>query len=356
MKEGRIKKRGISPGSLIFTGNKKVDKVKITVIDYDAHSFKEIEVDNINDLSIFRDNNKVSWLNITGLHDPNIIEKVGEIFKIHPLTLEDILNVNHSPKMDNYDDYIFVISKMIDLTEVKLLNIEQVSFILGNNYLITFQEDEEDVFRNIRERLRGNIGRIRKGRADYLMYRLLDAIVDNYFIVLDNLDERIERFEDKLFATPEKTVISSIHFLRKELMKLRRSVIPLRDTIYSLEKERDRFIEKSTYYFIKDLYDHLKQFVDSIESHREAINGIMEVYLSNASHKMNEVIKLLTIISTIFIPLTFIVGIYGMNFNTEVSKWNMPELNWVYGYPAIMLIMLFISLSLVFYFKKKKWF
>ncbi|MFO7446594.1 MAG: magnesium/cobalt transporter CorA [Ignavibacteriaceae bacterium] len=349
-------KRGTSPGTLIFTGKQKIDRAKIIVFDYDVNSFSEKEVQSPEELTFFKDSNKVSWLNVTGLHDLKIMERIGDVFNLHPLVMEDILNVEHSPKVENYDEYLFLIAKMIDLNSVQALNIEQVSFVLGKNYLITFQEDDEDVFNFIRERIRQNIGRVRKFGADYLMYRLLDSIVDNYFTILDNFDDRIERLEDKLIETPEKTSISSIHILRKEVSKLRRAVFPLRDTIYALEKERDVFIKKNTYFFLRDLSDHLKHFIDSVEGYRETMNGIMDVYLSNASHKMNEVIKLLTIISSIFIPLTFIVGIYGMNFKTEISWWNMPELSWQYGYPAIMIFMLLLAGGLIYIFKRKKWF
>jgi magnesium transporter len=349
-------KRGTSPGSLIFTGSKKVEKTKIVVFDFDANSFTEKEITSLDELTEFKDNNKVSWLNITGLHDIKTIERIGEVFKLHPLVLEDILYVQHAPKIDNYDDYLFLIVKMIDLNPVQGLNIEQVSFILGKNYLITFQEDEEDVFDIIRERIRENIGRIRKSGPDYLMYRLIDSIVDKYYNLLDNFDDRIERIEDKLIDSPDKISISSLHTLRKELAHLKRAVFPLQDIVYALEKERDTFLRKGTYLFLRDLADHLKHFIGGIESHREAVNGLMDLYLSSASHKMNEIIKFLTVISTIFMPLTFIVGIYGMNFKTDAGWWNMPELSWKYGYPAIMFIMAAIAGAMVFYFKRKKWF
>jgi magnesium transporter len=352
----RTIKGGTSPGSLIFTGLQKVEKTRIVVFDYDAGTYNEKVVNSLDELTEFKDNNKVSWLNITGLHDIKTIEHIGRVFKLHPLVLEDILYVQHAPKIDNYDDYLFMIVKMIDLTPVQGLNIEQVSFILGKNYLITFQEDEDDVFDMIRERIRNNIGRIRKSGPDYLMYRLVDAIVDTYFALLDNFDKRIERIEDKLIESPQKISVSSLHTLRKEMARLKRAVFPLQDTIFALDKERDTFLRKGTSLFLRDLSDHLKHFLSAIDSQREVVNGLMDLYLSSASHKMNEIIKFLTIISTIFMPLTFIVGIYGMNFKTNISWWNMPELSWKYGYPAIMIIMAAIAGAMVYYFKKKKWF
>jgi magnesium transporter len=352
----KINKRGTSPGSLIFTGHKKVDKTKIVVFDYNADSYSEREIKDINELTEFKDSNKVSWLNITGLDDIKTIEKIGQVFKLHPLVLEDILYVQHAAKLDNYDDYLFMIVKMIDLSPVQKLNIEQVSFILGKNYLITFQEDEEDVFDIIRGRIRENIGRIRKSGPDYLMYRLVDSIVDSYFFLLENLDKRIDKLEDKIIEAPAKVSVSSLHVIRKEISRLKRAVFPLQDIIHALDKEEETFLRKGTYLFLRDLSDHLKHFISALDNDRETINALMELYLSNAGHRMNEIIKFLTILSTIFMPLTFIVGIYGMNFKTEASWLNMPELSWKYGYPAVMLFMLLIAAGMFYYFKKKKWF
>ena len=315
----KFNNRGTSPGSLIFTGHKKVEKTKIVVFNYNADSYSEREINSPDELSEFNDENKVSWLNITGLHDIKTIEKIGQVFKLHPLVLEDILYVQHAAKLDNYEDYLFLIVKMIALSPVQKLNIEQVSFILGKNYLITFLEDEEDVFDIIRERIRENIGRIRKSGPDYLMYRLVDSIVDSYFSLLENLDKRIDRLEDKIIDAPAKISVSSLHVIRKEVARLKRAVFPLQDIIHALDKERDTFIRKGTYLFLRDLSDHLKHFISALDNDREAINALMDLYLSSASHRMNEIMKFLTILSTIFMPLTFIVGIYGMNFKPEAG-------------------------------------
>jgi magnesium transporter len=343
-----------SPGSLIYTGEKKVDRVKISVIEYNADSYSEREVDDLNELKIIQGNEKVSWINVCGLHEIEKIEKIGNYFDLHSLLLEDILNIKHTPKIDNYDDYLFIIAKMIDLNSIKGLNIEQISFVLKGNTLLTFQEDEEDVFNTLRDRIRKNIGRIRKSGSDYLMYRLLDSIVDGYFVVSESIEDRIEAVEDKIILNTEEVSIETIHNLRKEVSNFRRAVYPLRDIVYSLQRERDRHIKKSTFYFIRDLYDHLQNTIDSIEIFRENIKGILDLHLSGSSKKLNEIIKVLTIISTIFIPLTFIVGIYGMNFNTD-SPWNMPELNWRYGYLFIMIFMFLTAVSLIIFVKKKKW-
>ncbi|HKB86893.1 MAG TPA: magnesium/cobalt transporter CorA [Ignavibacteriaceae bacterium] len=350
-------KRGMPPGSLIFTGEQKMSSMKITSFDYDEKTFYEREIKTVDELRHFKENGRVSWINICGLHEVDKLSQIGEIFEIHPLILEDILNVNHLPKLEDYDKYLFLVTKMIDTNkESKELKIEQVSFILsGNNCLLTFQEDEGDVFNLIRERIRSDKGKIRQLGADYLMYRLLDAIVDNYFFVLMDMDEIIENLEDELIYQPVKSTIETIHDLRKKIIKIRRAVTPLRDIIYSIERDRYPYIAKSTYIFLRDLYDHIRQNIETMENYREMLNGMLEIYLSSSGQKLNEVVKVLTIISTIFIPLTFLAGIYGMNFNTSASKWNMPELTWQYGYPVVIIVMLVIAVGMIFFFKKKDW-
>ena len=351
------RKSGISPGSLIFTGEQKINQVKISLFNYSTTSFEEKEISDVNDLIKYKENTDVTWINVTGLHDTTLLENIGNIFEIHPLVLENILNVYHSPKIEDYEQLLFLVIKMIGFNnQTENMNIEQVSIVTGKNFIITFQEQEGDVFDPIRDRIRTGKGRIRKYREDYLAYRILDSIIDNYFVVLENFDERIEEIEDQIIKQPDDSSLEKIHNLRKELIKVRRAASPLRDIIFTIEKEKFHFIQKSTYLFLRDLNDHIKQIIDTIENYREIINGLLDLYLSNASHKMNQVVKLLTIISTIFIPLTFIVGIYGMNFSTGASKWNMPELQWAFGYPFVMGMMLVIAILLVIFFKKKQWF
>jgi len=350
------KKRGMSPGSFIFTGEKKVSEIKVSVFDYNQSDCEEIQVRDLDDLSKYKENKNVSWINVSGLHEVDKLEKISNIFNIHPLAMEDILNVFHPPKMEEHDGFLFLISQMIEYQEDKKeLKIEQVSFVLGKNYLITFQETEGDVFDLIRERIRNDKGRVRKLGPDYLMYRLLDAMVDNYIVVLHNLDEEIEDIEDELLGYPGQSTLESIHNLRKGIIRLKRSVFPFREVIYSMEKDVFPFIQKSTRIFLRDLYDHIKNCADTIENYREAINTLVEIYRSSSAFRLNEILKVLTIISTIFIPLTFIVGIYGMNFNPDKSPWNMPELNWFFGYPTVLLIMIMVAGGLLFFFKKKKW-
>ena len=351
------KKKGMSPGSLIFTGEQKTENVSISLFDYNSGNFSETSIDDLNDLEKYKNNSNVTWINVVGLHNINILDKIGSIFDIHPLVLEDILNVSHNPKIEDYENFLFILVKMVNYKQnTNRLDIEQVSLIIGKNYIITFQEKNGDVFEPIRERIRTAKGMIRKYSEDYLAYRILDSIIDNYFSVLENFDERIEDIEDQILTQPDESSLEEIHHLRKELIKLRRAVSPLREMIFTIEKEKFNFIQKTTFVYLRDLSDHIKQIIDTIENYREFINGLLEVYLSNASHRMNEVVKLLTIISTIFIPLTFIVGIYGMNFKTDASRWNMPELDWAFGYPFVMALMVVIAVTLIIFFKKKRWF
>jgi magnesium transporter len=270
--------------------------------------------------------------------------------------MEDILNVGHSPKLEDHEQYIFMISKMLEYnSETRRIVSEQISFILGKNYLITFQEKEGDVFNVIRDRLRTGKARVRKLGADYLMYRLLDSIVDHYAVILLQLDEQMEEIEDELLDDPDQGTMEEIYRFRKQVNKLRRSVVPLKEIIYNIEKNIHPLINKSSIIFIKDLGDHVKSAIDTVDNYKEQVTNMIEIYRSSSGLKLNEIVKVLTIISTIFIPLTFIVGVYGMNFNTNVSPFNMPELNWYLGYPVVLGFMLFVAVVLLIIFRKKDW-
>ena len=349
------KKRGMSPGSLIFMGTQKVKEVNIDIFQYNKTSIIEKKIDNVDELKSLLNPQSVLWINISGLHDIEKLEKIREAFNFNPLVMEDILNVSHSPKLEVYDDYLFMICKSLDYEpENKKVTVEHVNFILGKNYLITFQEIEGDEFDLIRERLRGAKGRLRSLGADYLMYRLMDAIVDNYTIILLQIDEVMENYEDTLLDRPNQETIEEIYHFRREIINLKRSIVPLKEVAYSLLKDA-QFIVKSNLIFIRDLEDHIKSAVDTVENYKEHINSMIEIYRSSTQLKLNEILKVLTIISTIFIPLTFIVGVYGMNFNTDVSPYNMPELNWYFGYPIILGFMLLVAIVLLLVFKKKRW-
>ncbi len=343
-------KVGLPPGTLVHIGEKRTEKVKITIIDYDETQFQEKEVETIEECFPFKDKPTVTWINIDGIHEMEIIEKIGKHFEIHPLVLEDIMNSGQQPKMEDLEQYIFVILKMLLYDEeAKEIKPEQVSLILGSNFVITFQEREGDVFDPIRDRIRKEKGRIRKMKADYLAYSLIDTIVDYYFVVLEKLGEWIEDLEEELVTNPTHETLQVIHTLKRELIFLRRSVWPLREAVMSLERGESVLIHESTNIYLRDVYDHTIQVIDTIETFRDMVSGMLDVYLSSLSNRMNEVMKVLTIIATIFIPLTFVAGIYGMNFKY------IPELEWHWGYAASLILMGIIALVMVLYFRNKRW-
>lgn len=345
-----LKDVGQPPGTLVFTGAKKAERVKISVIDYYEQQYQIKEVKTVEACFPFKDSPTVTWINIDGLHDLNIIEKMGEHFDIHSLILEDILNVTQRPKMEDFDNHIFIVLKMLSYNERNArIDIEQVSMIVGTNFVISFQEKEGDVFDQIRDRIQTGMGRVRKMGADYLAYALIDAIVDNYFVVLEKIGEDLEELEDELLTDPSAETSAKIHTLKRELIFLRRSVWPLRELINGLEKNESKLIKKTTRPFLRDLYDHTIQVIETVESDRDVITGMFDSYLSSISNRMNEVMKVLTLIATIFIPLTFIAGVYGMNFQF------MPELAWRWSYPIVWVAMVCVGISMLILFKKKKW-
>jgi len=345
----RSKKIGHPPGTLIYIGDKKIENVKMTLINYDEAQYQEKEVKKIEECFPFKDKPAVTWLNINGIHDVEVMRKIGEYVDLHPLLLEDIMNTDQRPKIEDFGDYIFITLKMIYYNEKKKeIEIEQVSLILGLNFVISFQEREGDVFNSIRERIRRGKGKVRKSGADYLAYTLIDAIVDNYFIILEGTGEKIEEMEEILIANPTPNTLQGIHNLKRDMIFLRKSVWPLREIISGLERTESSLIEESTGIYLRDVYDHSIQVIDTIESFRDMISGMLDIYLSSISNKMNEVMKVLTIIATIFIPLTFIAGIYGMNFY-------IPELQFCWGYFAALFIMAVVSIIMLIFFRKKKW-
>lgn len=343
----RKPKVGLPPGTLVHVGEKRAEKVRITIIDYDERQFQEKDAENVEECFPFKDEPTVTWINIDGLHQLDIIEKLGKRFDLHPLLQEDILNTEQRPKMEDFESHIFIVLKMLYYDgEVKS---EQVSIILGRNFVISFQETEGDVFNLIRERIRNGKGRIRRMGSDYLAYALIDAIVDNYFIILEKFGGNIEDLEEELVTNPTLETLQIIHTLKRELILLRKTIWPLREVISSLQRVESQLIVESTEIYLRDVYDHTIQVIDTIESYRDMVSGMLDIYLSSISNKMNEVMKLLTIIATIFIPLTFLAGIYGMNFQY------MPELEWRWGYFAVWIIMLAVGLSMVVYFRRKRW-
>ncbi|MFC1508883.1 magnesium/cobalt transporter CorA [Candidatus Omnitrophota bacterium] len=345
-------KAGLPPGTLMHIGEKKTEKVKITmtIMDYDATYFEEKELTEIEDCFPFRDKASVTWINVNGVHDPEIIEKIGKFFNVHSLTLEDILNTGHRPQIDDFEDYLYIVLKMLsfDIQENNILS-EQVSLVLGYNYVISFQEKEGDVFDPLRNRIRNGKGRIRKMSTDYLAYSIIDAVIDNYYIILEKINEKIEVLEEELVMNPTPKILQAIHDLKREMLYIRKSIWPLRDIIDSLERGESLLIQDTTQVYLRDLYDHTIQIIETVDILRDMISGMLDIYLSSVSNRMNEVMKTLTIFAAIFIPLTFIAGIFGMNFEY------MPELKLRWAYPTLLITMLILGMSLFVYFKKKNW-
>jgi len=344
------KKAGLPPGSLVHVGKKHAEKVRIDLIDYDETHLEEKRDVSLEACIPFKDLPTITWINITGISDVQIIREIGDEFNIHPLILEDIVHTGQRPKLEDLGDYVYIVLKMLVSDDSDTgIDAEQVSLILGPNFVLSFQERDGDVFGAIRDRIRKGEGRIRKLAADYLAYRLMDAIVDNYFVILEMLGEKIEAIQEDVLVQPSPSTLMEIQIKRREIILLRRSVWPLREAISSFERAESPLISEGTRPYSRDLYDHTIQVIDTVESFRDMISGIFDIYLSSVSNRMNEVMKVLTIIATIFIPLTFIAGVYGMNFKY------MPELDWRWAYPAVWFVMIALGGLMLWGFKRKKW-
>lgn len=338
------------PGSLIQKINTETtSEIKIVVIEFDANSFSETILKNVDDCEIFKASDKIKWINVEGIHDSNIVSKIGEMFNIHTLSLEDVVNTDQRPKFESYEDYDMTFMKMLYEFEDKIYS-EQLSIILKNNIVITFQEIEgQDAFDSIRQRLKQENAKIRKLGADYLAYSLIDCIVDTYFVILEKIGERLENLDEELILKPMPETLQKLYYMKREMIALRKSIWPIRELISSIERSDSKLITKYTQLYFRDVYDHCLRVIETVESYRDLIAGMMDLYMSSVSNKMNEIMKVLTIISTVFIPVTFIVGVYGMNFKF------MPELESPYGYWATWAVMLVIMISLLLYFRKRKW-
>lgn len=349
----RSQKAGLPAGTLVYIGEKKAEKASIKIITYNNEGFQEIDFDSLETTSLSSSKNSVTWINVNGIHDKDVIEKIGKIFSLHPLMLEDIMNTDQRPKMEEYETYLFIVMKMLSLSNEKIPGViadDQLSVVLGHGYVISFQESEVDAFSSIREFIKNGKGRIQRMGPDYLAYSLMDIVVDNYFAVMEKLGEEIENLENEVIKNPVQGTLRSIHRVKREMIFIRRSIWPLREIIGDVERRGTSLIHESTNIYLRDLYDHIIHVIDTIETFRDMAAGMIDIYLSSMSNKMNEVMKVLTIIATIFIPLTWIVGIYGMNFDF------MPELRAKAGYPIVMAVMVVIGLLMVLFFKKKKWF
>jgi len=345
------KKIGLPPGTVIHVGERKVDKVRIRIIDYTESELNEREVENIEEVFRYKDTSSTTWINIDGLHQPEIIEKIGAHFNIHSLVLEDIVNTGQRPKFEEYDDYLFFVFKMYHFDEKTLeIKSEQVSLIIGEHYLISFQETIGDMFDPIRERLKKWKGRIRKMSTDYLAYAIIDTIVDSYYLIIESIGGKIESLEEELLTSLRQEQIQTIKLLKREILFFRRSVAPLKESLNIIIREECSLLSEPTRIFFKDVYDHLSAIIDSIDLYRDMLTGMLEIFLSSVSNKMNEVMKVLTLVASIFIPLTFIAGIYGMNFEF------IPELGWRWGYLMVWTLFIVIGITFAVYFKRKNWF
>lgn len=339
---------GAPPGTLFYTGEKRTDRIKITLIEYNETEFFEDEFFDLSDCLSHVKPNMVKWINVEGLHKPELVEKIGKIYNIHPLTLEDIVHVEQRPKFEDYDHYVLAIMKMIRYTtEVES---EQLSIILFENTVISFQEPEGgDAFDIIRNRLRQGKGRVRKLGADYLAYALTDAVVDCYFTAIEKIGDRIEEIEEDIISQSNKKSLLQLYHLKREMIYLRKQVWPMRDLINNMIRSETNLINPTSDIYLRDLSDHVTRIIDTVETYRDLLSGIMDIYLSSNANKMNEVMKVLTIMSSIFIPVTFIAGVYGMNFDY------MPELKSQNGYFVVLGIMAAVIIGLLIYFKRRKW-
>ncbi len=346
----RSKGVGLPPGTPVYIGSGEDVPPRITIIDYGPDDLHQEEVAAAEDCFALKDKPTVTWINVDGLRDISLIETIGKHFQFHPLVREDIVNTYQRPKLEDYGDYLFIVLKMLEYDDPKKrLGAEQVSLILGDNYVISFQEKIGDIFDPVRSRIKEGKGRIREKGADYLAYSLIDAVVDNYFTILEKIGDRIEDMEEELAAHPDQKLLRDIYTVKRELIFLRKSIWPLREVINTLQRGESPLISDSTGIYFRDAYDHTIQVIDTVETFRDMVSGVMDIYLSIISNRMNEVMKVLTIIATIFIPLTFIAGIYGMNFEF------MPELKWHWAYPAVWGVMIAIFIGMISYFKRKRW-
>jgi magnesium transporter len=341
---------GLPPGTPVHAGVERSGKVTVGVIDYDVRDIEERVEVPVADCTPYRDRETVTWVNVDGVHDVELVQGLGGVFGLHPLVVEDIVDTNQRPKLEDYGDYLYVVVKMLsygnDSGEVEA---EQVSLILGKSFVISFQERPGDVFDPVRERLRSAKGRIRTMHADYLLYSLLDAIVDHYFVICERLGDRIETLQDELIDNPVPQKLSELHHLKRQTLGLRRSVWPLREVMAAFNRGEAPQVSKQTTTYLRDLYDHTIQASETLETVRDTLASLFDIYLSAVSNRMNEVMKVLTIIATIFIPLGFIAGLYGMNFA------HMPELQWRYAYPVALSVMWSVAAGMLLYFRRKGW-
>lgn len=346
----RSRKAGLLPGSLVYTGDKKTNPPHVDLISYTATELKEATGSTLADCVSQSLADGVTWINVVGLENIDLIKEIGKNYCLHPLVMEDILNTAQRSKVEEFDKYVFVVLKLVAWNPTKnSFNTQQISIIFSTNFLLSFQEEPYDGITVIAERIRHCQGRIREHKADYLAYTLIDSIIDQYFVVLEGIGEQLENAEEAIMKTPSREKANVLYRLKRQLIIFRKAVWPAREVINNLLRINETLVSPSTLPYLRDVYDHTVQVIDTIETDRDMLGGMLDIYLSSLTNRINEVMKVLTIIATIFIPLTFIASIYGMNFV------DMPELHWRYGYPAVLTIMAIVAIAMIIYFRKKKW-
>lgn len=342
-------KVGAPPGTLVHIGKHKPDSAAIQLIEYTPDALSESVIEDLPGYRWEGQEGCIGWFNVAGVSDAAVVETLGALFKLHPLVLEDILNTDQRPKVEDYQGYLYIVLRMLQFDEARQqIHSEQVSLVLGPDYVLSFQERPGDVFEGVRERLRAG-RRIRFMRTDYLAYALLDAVVDHYFEMLEFIGERVETLEDQLLDKPGPDTLARIHHYKREMLLLRKSIWPLREVLSRLSRDDSALITEETRLYLRDVHDHTIHVMDSIDTIRELLVSMLDLYLSSVSKRTNEIMKVLTLFASLFMPLTFIVGVYGMNFDV------MPELRWAWGYPAVMTVMLLLTVGLLVFFRRRRW-
>jgi len=350
------KKLGLKPGSVVYVGRERTEDVHFEIIDYTDSEYNETRVAAVEECFKYRDSETLSWINVNGIHDTEMVEKLGHHFGMHALVLEDIVNTGQRPKMEDAESHIFIVLKMLyHDVETGELKAEQVSILFGKTWVVTFQETRGDVFDLVRKRIKKTVPRVRFIAADYLAYALLDAVVDHYFIVLEQLSEEIEILDDAVSENPKPEHLNKIRDLKKQLIFMRKAVWPLREVIGGLERSDSKLIQDSTGPYLRDLYEHTIQVIDTVETFRDMVAGLLDLYHTGVANRMNDIMKVLTIFATIFIPLGFLAGVYGMNFDTAASPFNLPELGFRFGYPLFWSLAIAVASGLLYFFRRKQW-
>ncbi len=343
-------KIGLAPGALIHLGERKTEQPAISLIEFDESAIAEQQFKSLAASQDYEPHLPVLWLNVHGLHEPEVMAEIGRRFQLHPLVLEDILNTNQRPKIDDYGDYLFMVARFFEIDgESRQITSDQVSLVLGRNFVLTFQERPSGRFDPVRERLRRDRGQIRKLGADYLAYSLLDAIVNRYFTILESIGERTEELEDAMLDRPRPDSLQAVHQLKRETLMMRRSIWPLREVINSLTRADDRFFRPETRPYLRDVYDHTVHAIESLEANRDVIAGMLDIYLSAVSNRVNQEVRALTVVAIIFMPATLISGVFGMNFKT------MPLLDWPAGFLIAIGLMATVAVTLSLVFWRRRW-